>query len=1033
MFFVKEKIKKRIEELKNYRYVNRESLPSFKCIEDETKAILYPYSFESDFEVGENTVLQGRDKYFWLETELEIPKIEDYTYLLLLDLGKHVESNTVGFEALLFINNELYQAIDGNHKEVFIDPMYSKQKIKLSIRLWTGLEGGGAKKNIEHRIRYMDVAQLNKRIDDYYYLVDNVYKTIIILNENNEYYVDLLMMLDSSIKMINWNWIQDNSRNGIAEASQWLYDNLANMQKNTNVKVTAIGHTHIDVAWLWRLKHTREKAARSFSTVLRLMEQYPAYIFLQTQPQLYEYVKEDYPELYKKIKDKIKENKWEIEGAMWLESDSNIPSGESLVRQILYGKQFMKKEFDVESKYLWLPDVFGYSWALPQILKKSGIELFMTTKISWNQYNRMPHDTFIWKGIDGSEILTHFITTPDPNNSEGPFFYTYNGVIEPYTVKGIYDGYRDKNINKNMLLAYGYGDGGGGVNRDMLESISKIDLIPGVPHIQTGKAGEYFEELKCTFNNTDQYVHTWDGELYLEYHRGTYTSQAYNKKMNRKLELKYKQSELKTVFDKVILGDSDQYRSLYHGWKILLRNQFHDIIPGSSIEEVYEDSKADYKNCELIADAVLYDPHTDSLNILNDSNWNREHQLLNVTKWVSEVTHSVVIREKHLPIIESNHQKIVLLPDLPPSSVTTLVFSDEKIASENERLGKKITIRDNMIETPYYSIKLNDFGWIESLFDKEYSREVIESDKFGNQLIVYEDKPMNWDAWDIDIFNFEKFEILKASTVKIVEENVLYSKIEFTYEYGCSTIKQYLLLYADNRRLDFLTDVDWHEKQKLLRCKFDVNILAKYATYDIQFGNVSRPNNWNTSWDWARFESVGHQWADLSQNDYGVALLNDCKYGYAIKDKSMQLSLLKSAIYPDTHADEGKHTFTYSLLPHYEHVLSSNVIREAYNLNSPLSIVQSTIKKDTQLFEFDFDNEVVSDAIKVSEDGNGVILRLHEASGCSQQVKLKVLFDVRQVFEVNLMEEKLHETPLDNHKVTFNLTPYEIKSLYFAV
>ncbi|MGL5507960.1 MAG: alpha-mannosidase, partial [Paraclostridium sp.] len=398
------------------------------------------------------------------------------------------------------------------------------------------------------------------------------------------------------------------------------------------MNVTCIGHTHIDVAWLWRLKHTREKCARSFSTVLRLMERYPEYIFLQTQPQLYEYVKNDYPEIYEAIKQKVKDGNWEVDGGMWLEADCNIPSGESLVRQILVGSRFIKEEFNKDVEYLWLPDVFGYSWALPQILKKSGIDMFMTTKISWNQYNRMPHDTFKWRGIDGSEILTHFITTPEPWSQPGSWFYTYNGRLTPKTVKGVYDAYTDKGITNDLLVSYGFGDGGGGVNREMLEYRKRLDKMPGLPNVKTGKAGEYFKCLKEKVANTKDYVHTWDGELYLEYHRGTYTSQAYTKMMNRKLELLYRETEWLSTVACLTNNDWSTYANneITKGWKTILRNQFHDIIPGSSITEVYEDAKIEYQEAEDLALNIKEDiknsivkEEENTYTVVNNANWDR--------------------------------------------------------------------------------------------------------------------------------------------------------------------------------------------------------------------------------------------------------------------------------------------------------------------------------------------------------------------------------------------------------------------------
>ena len=1028
MFFEIEKLIKQIEWLKLLRYGNRVSLPPFKCTMDESKEEKYPYVFESDELVQKGSVITDRDSYYWLQSNVEIPDIKGKKFLFLFDLRKYVDGNTSGFEALLFINGELYQAVDGNHKEVFIDEKYSDQTIEVSLKLWTGLEGGGPHKEITHHIQYMDMAYLDETLDYLYYLSNTIIKTVQILDENDSTRVFLLKQLNQAFNQIDWNAVKYYQNFESAYNALNLLENaVSQMPKDTEVKVTAIGHTHIDVAWLWRLKHTREKAARSFTTVLRLMEQYPEYVFLQTQPQVYEYIKEDYPELYEKIKEKIDSGKWEIDGAMWLESDANLPSGESLVRQILQGKKFMKEEFNKVPEYLWLPDVFGYSWAIPQILKKSGIDMFMTTKISWNQFNRMPHDTFVWKGIDGSEVLTHFITTPDPKNEQGPFFYTYNGVIEPYTVKGIYDGYRDKNINSNLLLAYGYGDGGGGVTRDMLESIRTIDKMPGLPSIKTGRADEYFNELKETFKNTKEYVHKWDGELYLEYHRGTYTSQARNKKWNRKLELKLKLAELKATFDKLNNNREYPYNEFTQSWKSLLRNQFHDIIPGSSITEVYEDSEIEYSEINNQLDLILNDSEEGQFVVINDANWNRTNVIVDLSEIDKNVS-AIVVDGEQIPTYSEEDRIFAVIPSIKALSVNKVELNDgdleTAVSNENE-----ITFENSRLETPFYTIRISEEGWISSIYDKESDREVISDNKYGNQLVLYEDMPLNWDAWDIDIFHKDKFKVLEAKDVSLSSMTPNLSKLKFEYEFGNSKLTQYMIVYNNNRRIDFETVVDWHEKQTLLRTKFELDIRTTFAKYDIQYGHVMRPNHWNTSWDWARFESVGHQWADLSQQDYGVALLNDSKYGYSIKENVMQLSLLKGAIYPDPFADEGVHEFTYSLLPHKNSLVESDTIEQAYDLNAPLKVVKMDLKENiTQLFEVESSGRVVVDAIKLSEEKDGIILRFHEANGANQTVDIKPLFDYVNCIETNLVEEEIGEMD-----TSVKLTPFEVKTMKFVI
>ncbi|EEV49111.1 glycosylhydrolase N terminal domain-containing protein [Enterococcus faecium 1,231,501] len=502
-------MRNRINALKELRYRNSVELTDWFIKEDSSKGDKYPPKYFSDWEsfhVGD--CWTGRDFYLWIQREVQIP--DSHQLMFLFDFGLTGGGYNSGFESLLFINGEPYQGVDSNHQEVFLDNSLFGNEVTISLRLWSGLEGGGPEQVQRHEFRRAELVELDNETDGLYYLSDVVLNTVNNLDNNDPIKYQLLDVLNRAYTKIDWSYQgSENFYKTIREAAEYLSEEVDKMKKDKNVIITALGHTHIDVAWLWRLKHTREKAARSFSTVLRLMEKYPEYIFLQTQPQLYKYIKNDYPEIYAKIKERIAEGRWEADGAMWLESDCNIPSGESLTRQILHGSKFIKQEFNQDVNFLWLPDVFGYSWALPQILKKCGIDTFMTTKISWNQFNRMPHDTFIWKGIDGSKILTHFVTTPEPKphaSWASEWFYTYNGVLEPETVLGAYRGYRDKDFNNHLLISYGYGDGGGGVTRDMLEKRRQMDRVAGLPIVKTGKAKEYFEELHETVKLTTMFM-----------------------------------------------------------------------------------------------------------------------------------------------------------------------------------------------------------------------------------------------------------------------------------------------------------------------------------------------------------------------------------------------------------------------------------------------------------------------------------------------------------------------------------------------
>ena len=473
MFLTERKLDRRITEIREYSYREVTALEEFAAREDRQGVVNpeVPTEFEGWNKIHTGDRWSGRDRYLWLHKEITIPESwKGKRAVGIFDFGNTGAGNNSGFEAMCYINEKPYQGVDVNHKEVFFPEELYGKTFRLTFRLWSGLEGGGVPREQEHRINRADLAYLDEKVDDFYYMGMLVLDTVQNLSDTDPVKFELRNALDEACLLIDWAYPGSGEfYESVHQADDLLNEKIDGMKKDSLVKVKCVGHTHIDMAWLWRLKHTHEKASRSFSTVLRMMEMFPEYIFLQTQPQLYEYIKEDFPEIYEEIKKRVKEGRWEVDGGMWVEADCNLTSGESLTRQILIGSKFIKDEFGKDVEYLWLPDVFGYSWALPQILKKSGIDMFMTTKISWNQYNRMPHDTFKWKGIDGSEVLTHFITTPEPWNEPGSWFYTYNGLLTAKTVKGVWDAYSEKEMNQELLIAYGYGDGGGGVNRDLLE------------------------------------------------------------------------------------------------------------------------------------------------------------------------------------------------------------------------------------------------------------------------------------------------------------------------------------------------------------------------------------------------------------------------------------------------------------------------------------------------------------------------------------------------------------------------------------
>lgn len=1028
MFLTLDKFRQRVRELGEKRYFGHSCIAPFISMEgnlppDESYKGL-PEKVEGPA-FGLHDFFVGRDRYLWLERTVKLPEAKEGCETVgLFDFGETGGGYNSGFESLLYVDGHPYQGVDTHHKEVIFRGKEGKE-VCLTFLLWTGLEGGGEHTSFYHQCRQADVAYLHKKTDELYYFAKAITETLLILPPEDEQYAKLKAALDRTFSCINWD--EESFYETAEKAHDMLMDELDRMEKSTEVTVNVVGHTHIDVAWLWRLKHTREKAQRSFSTVLRLMELYDEYIFLQTQPQLYKYVKEDCPELYEKIRQKAAEGKWEPDGGMWVEADCNLSSGEALVRQFLYGTRFLEQEFGKKCEYLWLPDVFGYSWALPQILKQCEINTFMTTKISWNQFNSIPDDLFWWRGIDGSEILTYFVNTPGEGQDMDTRYATYNGMVTPHAVLGSWNKFKNKDLSRDTLISYGYGDGGGGVTRDMLELRRAMDVIPGLPHVKSVQAGEFFRKLHENVENTDRYVHTWDGELYLEYHRGTYTSQAYNKKTNRHMENKLVQTEWLSSLA-YILGGGYAGQELNDSWECVLLHQFHDIIPGSSIHEVYEDSRINYRAAEERADHV----------------------------W-EEALKTVIQEKEHTYSVYSTNsfggKELVLIPEQEEGSFTD--GSGRKLEAQKTERGYEVQVETEpfsaipvifipgekktavpktassfdgaSIETPRYSIAWNEEGQLTRIYDKRMERSVLKEGQLGNVLEVYEDKPINFDAWDIDIFYTQKMERAKlAKAPELVENGSLKAVVRFVFRYHKSVIQQDMTVFRDSGNIDFVTRVDWQETHRLLKAAFYTDIRSVKASYDIQFGHVERPTHWNTSWDWARFEVCGHKWADLSETGYGVSLLNNCKYGYSIKDQAIKLSLLKSAVYPDTEADKGTHEFTYSLYPHEGSVTEGGTIEAASRLNLPAQAVPGQFADQRKIVKVSTDR-VQIDAVKKAEDEDCLIVRLHECRGGRGKVKLSSEFPVKKLVPCNLLEHDCGEA-VEGAEAVFPITPFEIKT-----
>ena len=807
--------------------------------------------------------------------------------------------------------------------------------------------------------------------------------------------------------------------------------------------VSAIGHTHIDIAWLWTVEQTREKVLRSFSTVLRLMEQYPDYKFMSSQPILYQFVKEQEPEMYEKIKERIREGRWEVDGAMWLEADCNLTGGESLVRQIIKGHRFFLEEFGKESKSLWLPDVFGYSAALPQILKKSGIPYFMTTKIAWNQYDQLPNDTFIWKGIDGSEVFAFMPTTTDYDKDQGLNISfsdtrnttTYTGIVNPNMALGTFKRFQNRDLTEDTLMLFGFGDGGGGPTKEMLESAERLKYgIPGIPKIRQEFEQDYFDRTYEKIHDLPD-MPTWDGELYFEYHRGTLTSMARNKRSNRKNEILYTQMETASCMAG-IEKDEQLQNVLDKGWDILLINQFHDIVPGSSIKPVYEQTDKEYHEIEeagkeelnrVVSAAVgRLSMEKEGVVVMNTQGYERDD--LVVLDDGTEIPRLVDEDGRNVPAQKTADGRYLLyVSHIPPLGYKKLYETEELL---EESTGKEW---DYTFENPFIKVCFNEKMEITSLYEKEAEKELIQDGRCGNVLRTYEDRPMQWDNWDIDVFYQRKpYEADWYSPARVIENGEVRMVVEFECGFLDSTVTQQVCLYHQIPRIDFRTKADWKTHHVILKTHFPVDVNTTRASYEIQFGNVERETTNNYSWDTAKFEACGHKWADLSENSSGISLLNDCKYGYGIKKGDMSLTLIKSGTYPNEDADIGEHEFTYSIYPHAGRWQEAKTVEMAYNLNVPM-LAKRTGRQEGCGGEYESflkcsQESCFVEVIKKAEDGNGVIVRMYENKNNRVRAQIQTAYPIAHVYECNLLEENEEELTAGKNCFETVFKPYEIKT-----
>ena len=779
---------------------------------------------------------------------------------------------------------------------------------------------------------------------------------------NEDYRNFLNKELNNAMNLIDFD---SDELDGIDECQKYLDDVVfANDNYKGNGDVALIAHSHLDIAYYWRRIHAVQKNLRTVLIQLRLMDKYPDFKYTHTQPYVYETLEKYYPDVFEELKEKVKNGQFEPVGAMYVEPDCNIPTAESLVRQCLYGQQTYKRMFGKTGNNAWLPDVFGNSWILPQILKKSGVDYFVSNKMStWNDTNRFPHNNFIWKGIDGTDVLacvppTHFITWNMPSQ-----------------IQENWEAYIDKDSGGQTMNMFGYGDGGSGCTEEMIELMHRFDKLSIMPKCEHMGGQEFLE--KNLKNNKE--LQTWDGELYLEMHRGTFTTKSEMKRANRRLEYKLRDAEMLSV-----LRGEDNRQAITSAYKKLLINQFHDILPGSHIHPVYEDAMKDYSDIEKCVDGII----GTGTKYFNTLNFTRDALTFVPNKKGTSTRYGV-----------RGNWIIPNIPALSSSSLRATKFN-----------GEWLNCNGNNIETPFYKAVLNDDGSIASLIDKKQDRQWVDGD--FNKLKIYTDHPGNYDAWDIlPNYKDKQIEINVKEKLALAELDGECATFKTVLSTEKSTWTMLIRFFRRSCGIEVENIVDWNEKHKLAKAEFDCNVLTRKALCDTSAGFIERDTHKNTTWQQARFETCHHKWADLSETDGGIAIINDGKYGIGFDENTMSLSLLRATIRPDVTSDMGQHNFCYMIYPHNKNAVDANINKIAFQFNEQL------VKADVQ-YSGDTFEPLYLQAMKQSEDGSMTVIRLSEQDGKRGKIKLS-----KPVKLLDMLENEIGKTDVIEYK------PFEIITL----
>ena len=1022
-------------------------------------------------------------------------------------------------DTLVFLNGEPIGALNPYHGKIRLaESAKSGEQLTIHLESYGGhrfpgmgpmedeavfLTIGAAIPDYPNWFRGGELVVKAREVYGLYYDAQVLFDTARNLDDNSLRGHRIIHALHAALSLIHFTASGDELEEQAKAARRAIAPLLAASPGDTVPTIHLIGHAHIDHAWIWPIWETERKAARTFANMARLAEEFEEFIFVQSQPAQLEIVEREYPAVFDAVKRAYERGQWEPNGGMWIEADCNIPNGESLIRQFLIGKQASKRMLNYEGDTLWLPDVFGYAAALPQILAGCEIEYFVTSKINWNDTTRFPHDTFMWRGIDGTGVKTHFITARR---------HGYNGRVTVDELHDSWNNLQHKELHGQLVKPVGEGDGGGGTMRADLESARRLGSLEGAPRVGWTRVseslGEIFGEIEA--------LPEWHGELYLELHRGTYTTQARTKRWNRVLEFRLREVEaLYTMLGAWAAGAAGAAaggaaggppsrlcpayprEALTRCWKKLLTNQFHDIIPGSSIRAVYEDAERWYEEINdetnALIDAVApgfaalagggsglsgmgsagagaggglsgAEPAGGGLAAgpvayaaVNTFSWDRSTLLgIPIAEGETAPTGARIDRRAAGIQVSSDvegRRTARLAARLPSMSVKALEL--QRGGREGAAPGGHVfIIEDNELQTPFYRTVFDEAGRIRSLIDRESGTEFVKSGCAFNDFVSAEDVPIFWEAWDIDAdWELKRAAETGPAAAEVVSAGELFVQLRRRYAIGKrSKLTQDVYFYANSRRIDFDTKVEWHEERRLLKAAFPANVTADRVRCEVQYGHLWRNTHENRPEDQAQFEFAAQKWIAVEEHGRGLALLTDCKYGYDVKGSTMRLTLLRSPKAPDPQADMGDHRFTYAILPFEGAFSVESVVREAYDLNHPATVLPFTTGvdrgvdpgagsrssgprgSDASLLRLDT-AQVIIEALKTPEGAPGaegdMILRLYEAGGGTVNCSLSAAYPLESVHETNMLERNPRPLPLEDTRgsVKLHFRPFEIKTL----